>query len=98
MHQFPLSSRQKVPVVCFRCRVGMKRVAPLRLKYEDAVNKERPSTGYKCPRCSEPMAYVGRYFKIPPQSALKQWRKAELLWQSGWLADGYSPSPGVCVR
>lgn len=39
------------------------------------------------------MVYMGRYFKIPPQNALDQWRKAELLWRNGWVASGYLEGP-----
>jgi hypothetical protein len=36
-----------------------------------------------------PWLFVGRYFKAPPRQNLKQWRKVQLLYESGWRADGY---------
>lgn len=92
MKQSLLSSKQKVPFVCFHCRISTK--IPLALYYEE-IGEKRWAQGVnaQCPRCKKPLAFLGRYFKVPPQSALNQWRKAELLWRSGWIADGYSNSP-----
>ena len=92
MPQFPLSSNQKVPFVCFICRAAIK--LPPDFYWEEIgprvwTSKATP----KCPTCQKPMVCMDRYFKVPPRSALNQWRKAELLWRNGWVADGYSGSP-----
>ncbi|BCM91381.1 hypothetical protein IAD21_03253 [Abditibacteriota bacterium] len=92
MNQSLLDSKQKVPFVCFDCRISVK--IPLPSYYEEIGDKNcAQRTNTQCPRCKKPMAYLGRYFKIPPKNALTQWRKAELLWRNGWSADGYSDSP-----
>jgi hypothetical protein len=87
MNQFPFSSKQKALFVCFKCRVGGKRVLPF--YWEESGKPGR----WPCPKCKKPLVFLGRYFKIPSQSALDQWRKAELLWRSGWIADGFSGGP-----
>ena len=79
-------SGQKVPFLCFACRMGIKRALPFYVEELGA----RPRLDWAkivCPRCKAQMVYMGRYFKIPPQSALDQWRKVELLWRSGWMAN-----------
>jgi hypothetical protein len=70
-----------LPFVCFKCRKAFKKgpqfSAPTLLH-------ETP-----CPQCGRALAFVGRYFKAPPRQNLKQWRKVQLLYESGWRADGY---------
>lgn len=92
MNQFPHDSKQKAPFLCFACRITIK--IPLPFYYGEIGEKNwAQRANPQCPSCKKPMAYLGRYFKVPPRSALNQWRKAELLWQNGWIADGYSGAP-----
>ena len=95
---FPPANKQKVPFVCFGCRVGLKKTIPFLL--EECGDIPRPNqrpyvrNEIRCPRCEQPMAFVGRYFKIPARSDEKNWRKAEILWKSGWCADGHGGKIG----
>jgi DNA-directed RNA polymerase subunit RPC12/RpoP len=70
-----------LPFVCFKCRKAFNKKpqfsAPM-LLHENS-----------CPQCGRALAFVGRYFKAPPRQNLKQWRKVQLLYESGWRADGY---------
>ncbi len=62
--------------------------------YEELGDRPYPmSPNAKCPKCKKKLVYLGRYFKIPPQNAFDQWRKVELLWRSGWTANGCSSGP-----
>jgi hypothetical protein len=87
-----LSSQQKLFFVCFACRVAVKREAGQMLR------NQTPLPHLRCPRCRGEMRFVGRYFKVPPRTNVAQWRKAELLWQAGWRADGYSTRGLKTVR
>lgn len=92
MNDFPLSPKQKVPFVCFGCRAAIK--LPLGFCREEFGERVWSSqVAPECPTCKKTMTYLGRYFKVPPRSSLNQWRKDELLWRRGWIADGYSDAP-----
>ena len=54
---------------CFECRKSFKR----ELKREP----------YACPQCGNPMFEMGRQFKAPAQTDVKQWRKVEALVRGG---------------
>ena len=38
----------------------------------------------KCPQCSGEMVDIGKDFKAPKQTDLKQWQKVEILYQHGF--------------
>ena len=89
-----LSWRQKLPFVCFACRLVVKHTAPFHWEeyphiFESGHN--RPQLVFRCPRCSRTLCFLGRYFKAAPRSAPNQWRKVEALWRAGWRADGRQP-------
>ncbi|MBX7539655.1 hypothetical protein [Qipengyuania sphaerica] len=54
---------------CFDCRKSWK------------LSEESEAT---CPDCGEEAHYMGRSFKAPKKSDVKQWRKVELLWLAGF--------------
>jgi hypothetical protein len=70
-----------LPFVCFKCRKAFKKKP---LFSAPTLLQETP-----CPQCGRALAFVGRYFKAPPRQDIKQWRKVQLLYESGWRADGY---------
>ena len=66
-----------VHFACFDCRKAFKQRGSS--NWDPAV-PERP---YPCPECKRPMSRLGRYFKSPPQRAIRQWLKVELLYRHG---------------
>jgi DNA-directed RNA polymerase subunit RPC12/RpoP len=56
---------------CFTCRKSFKK------RYD-------PARAYKCPQCAREMADLGRSFKAPRKSDIRQWQKIERLWQAGY--------------
>jgi hypothetical protein len=77
-----MSARHTLPFVCFTCRKSWK------IAIE--VNDDSDLTyGFRlpCPQCQSAMPFAGRYFKAPPQNALKQWAKVHLLWEKGWFTE-----------
>ena len=79
-----MSLRHTLPFVCFACRKSFK--------IDIEANDERDLMHYRvtqpCPQCQSDMPFAGRYFKSPPQNALKQWAKAQWLWEKGWFTQG----------
>jgi hypothetical protein len=66
-----------VHFACFDCRKGFKQRGSSNW---DADVPQRP---FPCPECKQPMTRLGRYFKAPPQRAVRQWLKVELLYGYG---------------
>lgn len=59
---------------CFQCRKSYKqRLSFVRLRKHSPL----------CPECSAEMWEMGRQFKAPKQSDVKQWRKVEALVRNG---------------
>ncbi|MDB6026854.1 MAG: hypothetical protein JWM68_3077 [Verrucomicrobiales bacterium] len=59
---------------CFDCRKVFKHEAA---RYEEHLLPP-------CPQCRCPMTWMGRAFKAPRSSNIKQWHKVELLARSGF--------------
>jgi predicted RNA-binding Zn-ribbon protein involved in translation (DUF1610 family) len=59
---------------CFDCRKSFKQ----RLSFSRQANKF-----LTCPECGKAMWEMGRQFKAPKQSDVKQWRKVEFLVRKG---------------
>ena len=80
-----LSSMQ---FACFDCRKCFKQ----RLRFSQWGTRRPP-----CPQCKSEMWRMGTAFKAPPTRNVKQWRKVELLIQSGFCfypnQFGYRRSP-----
>jgi len=71
-HVLPFQSRDYlVAHACFSCRKSFKRVP----QNEMVVI---------CPQCGAPSAEMGRSFKAPRKSEIKQWQKVEWLWNAGY--------------
>ena len=60
---------QQVPFACFHCRKSYKRPAE---QYSPRSGYEPPVT--VCPECSQPLHFMGRYFKAPRQTDVKGWK------------------------
>lgn len=71
------TATNKVHFACFDCRRSYKQ--PGSSNWDSNV-PERP---FLCPNCKKLMARMGRYFKAPPQRAVKAWREVERLFLSG---------------
>ena len=71
------TATNKAHFACFDCRKTFKQ---LESSNWDRAIPERP---FDCPNCKQPMVRLGRYFKAPPQRAVRQWQKVELLYQYG---------------
>ena len=67
---------------CFSCRVSFKRSS---LDADPAI----------CPSCANPLAKMGRSFKAPRKSAIKQWKKVQLLWEAGYRFPTNSSAPAA---
>lgn len=57
---------------CFNCRKSFKQPV------------ENSETDRTCPECSSPIYEMGRSFKAPKSSDLKQWMKVRLLYAEGF--------------
>jgi len=64
-------ARNKVRFACFGCRKAFKQIGS---STWDVLIPRRP---FPCPECKQPMARMGRYFKAPPQRAVRAWREVE---------------------
>ncbi|PQV63348.1 hypothetical protein B1R32_1123 [Abditibacterium utsteinense] len=86
---------QKVPFVCFYCRQSWKTKLPFYWQeYPDLLFQRELHPVYQRHKChGSSLAFLGRYFKTPRKSDLKQWRKAQMLYKARWCADGYSAGP-----
>jgi hypothetical protein len=74
----------KTHFVCFDCRKGFKCT----------------SGAEKCPECAGPLVMMGRDFKIPPKSNVRQWRKVErIIRETGFRFDSCGcTGPGAAPR
>jgi DNA-directed RNA polymerase subunit RPC12/RpoP len=66
---------------CFGCRKSFKQHM-----MASQVGRHEP----KCPQCGERMSMMGRAFKAPMHSDIKQWQKVELLVNSGFLFSSHN--------
>jgi hypothetical protein len=71
------SATNTLHFVCFDCRKAFKQPG------SSGCDPEIPKRPFDCPNCKQPMTSLGRYFKAPPQRAIRQWLKVELLYAYG---------------
>ncbi len=71
---------------CFACRLSFKR----RLAKEGQT--------HACPTCGAETSEMGRYFRAPKRTDVKQWRKIQLLWIAGYRFNGRSKGPPFPAR
>jgi tRNA(Ile2) C34 agmatinyltransferase TiaS len=67
---------------CFECRKSFKQHMMV-----SQLDKHEPT----CPQCGDKMSMMGRAFKAPRNSDIKQWQKVELLVRNGFL---FNPNRG----
>ena len=67
----------KVRFACFTCRKAFKQIG------SSAWDPDVPQRPFPCPECKEPMARMGRYFKAPPQRAVRAWHKVHEKYLQG---------------
>src|SRR5262249_37724894 len=75
--QEPNCTTSTVHFACFDCRKAFKQRGSS--NWDPAV----PLRPFPCPNCKKPMTRLGRYFKTPPQRAVREWLKIELLYHYG---------------
>ena len=83
----------KCHFACFRCRKMFRQPS-----LADLPETRRPATGeprvVPCPECYGAMHNLGRDFKAPRQSDLKQWKKVEILLRHGFSYHSCGCGPG----
>ncbi len=79
-------TRRLFAYACFKCRLSFKR-RPL------AVGQI-----HACPTCGGETFEMGRYFRAPKRTDLKQWRKVQLLWTAGYRFNGRTKGPPFPAR
>ncbi len=67
---------------CFKCRRSVKIDAGF-LQHRIA----------HCPECGTTLSWLGRTFRAPKRSDVKQWKKVEALWQAGYRFHSYGGRP-----
>jgi DNA-directed RNA polymerase subunit RPC12/RpoP len=71
---FPIVIPRRMQFACIDCRKAFKQqIAELASRRKETV----------CPQCGSKMWEMGRNFKAPKQSDVKQWRKVEALVTNG---------------
>lgn len=70
----------KEHLACFSCRQMVRKPSPFLVRREDL--KVSPS-GLLCPVCKSPLHNMGKAFRPPLKSAIRQWRKIELQYRHG---------------
>lgn len=63
---------------CFDCRKSWKRPG---------------ETEHTCPECGEPLAMMGRSFRVPARREQGQWEKVRRLWDAGFRFWSYRSHP-----
>jgi len=77
------STPYRIAHACFECRKS----------YKIVVEYFNHSDNHKCPQCGCKIKYMGRSFKTPKQSDIKQWEKVKKLHEAGFLFFSYSSFP-----
>lgn len=67
---------------CFSCRKMVRKLSPYSVRR--AEGKASPASGLLCPECGAPLHNMGKAFRPPRQSAVKQWRRIECEYRQGW--------------
>jgi DNA-directed RNA polymerase subunit RPC12/RpoP len=71
----------KEHLACFTCRKMVRKRSGWELPAEE---RQAMHTGQiKCPDCGQPLAFMGKAFRPPRQTATKQWRKVEQEYRQG---------------
>lgn len=65
---------------CFRCRKVVRKPSPYVARLQNAGVS---ASGLLCPECGGPLYNMGKAFRPPRQSAIKQWRKVEQQYHQG---------------
>ncbi|MEM8652575.1 MAG: hypothetical protein AAGF54_18755 [Pseudomonadota bacterium] len=78
-----VQSAYRIAHACFDCRKSYK--------IEIEFAGETPNV--KCPQCSENLHYMGRSFKTPKQTDVKQWAKVKKLYEAGFVFFSYRHFP-----
>ncbi len=81
--------------VCFACRKMFRQ--PSQRKTRPAFGSDK-SPAFACPQCGTNMSNMGKDFKPPRQSNVKQWRKVQALYKGGfrfgfWQCGGSGRAP-----
>jgi hypothetical protein len=71
----------KYHYACFKCRKMFRR--PQEFEMSRPLQKDEVRIS-PCPQCSTPMKNMGRDFKAPRQTDLKQWQKVQELFEAGF--------------
>jgi hypothetical protein len=71
------TATNKVHFACFVCRKCFKQQGSS--NWDNNV----PVRPFPCPNCKHSMVRMGRYFKAPPQRAVRAWREVERRYQEG---------------
>jgi hypothetical protein len=69
---------------CFECRKAF-RISPFREWLPPEVHFGAVIPEVKCPDCKRPMVSMGRNFKAPKRTDIKQWRLIQLLNEAGFF-------------
>ena len=75
--------------VCLTCRKMFRPRYVAHDARDEAAFVRHARRSVVCPECRAPMHPVGRYFKPPKQSNLKQWEKVRRLLAAGVNFSGY---------
>ena len=81
-----------VHFACFDCRKAFKQRGSS--NWDDTV----PQRPFPCPECKRPMVRMGKYFHVPPQRAVRQWEKVELLYHYGETFDSSNKRLSIRCR
>jgi DNA-directed RNA polymerase subunit RPC12/RpoP len=70
---------------CFQCRKTFKyEIQHSHWRVKNHPSKARQADNVVCPDCGETMWLMGRKFKAPKRSNLKQWLKVEKIRKAGF--------------
>lgn len=67
---------------CFKCRRSVK-----------IDVGHWPPRRARCPECAGKLCWLGRTFRAPKRSDVKQWKKVEVLRKAGFLFHSYDAGP-----
>ncbi|WP_127539321.1 hypothetical protein [Paenibacillus illinoisensis] len=89
MCRYAMSGPYKDTYACFDCRKSFKQTSRHDLAPEVYERLE-----CKCPQCAAPMVSMGKDFRAPKQSDLKQWKKVATLYRHGFTYHSCGCGPG----
>ncbi|WP_153977650.1 hypothetical protein [Paenibacillus xylanilyticus] len=89
MCRYAMSGPYKDTYACFDCRKSFKQTSR-----HDLVPEVYERLEFKCPQCAAPMVSMGKDFRAPKQSDLKQWKKVAILYRHGITFHSCGCGPG----